>query len=47
MKLDNYTQNAAIEGPFKPTRPTKADIVLFWLSGFVAGFIFALLVTGN
>ena len=47
MKLENYTKNAPIEGPFQSTRPTKADIVLFWLSGFVAGFILAFLVTGN
>jgi len=46
MKLDNYTQNA-IEGPFTPTRPTKADQVTLWLSGFVSGLIFALLITGN
>jgi len=46
MKLDNYTQNA-IEGPFTPTRPTKADQVILWLSGFVCGLIFALLITGN
>lgn len=46
MKLDRYTQNA-IEGPYLPTRPTKADQVIFWLSGFVAGFLFALFVIGN
>jgi LPS O-antigen subunit length determinant protein (WzzB/FepE family) len=46
MKLENYTQNA-IEGPFQPTRPTKADLVILWLSGFVAGLVFALLITGN
>jgi len=47
MKLDKYTQNVMIEGPYLPTRPTKADQVLLWLSGFVAGFLFALFVTGN
>jgi hypothetical protein len=36
-----------IDGPYTPTTPTLADKVLFWLSGFVAGFIFALLITGN
>jgi len=46
MKLDNYTQNA-IQGPYTPTRPTKADLVILWLSGFVAGLIFALFITGN
>jgi hypothetical protein len=46
MKLDNYTQHA-IEGPYTPTRPTKADQVILWLSGFVCGLIFALLITGN
>jgi len=46
MKLDNYTQNA-IEGPYTPTRPTKADQVILWLSGFVCGLIFTLLITGN
>lgn len=46
MKHHDYTQNA-IQGPYRPTHPTKADTVLFWLSGFVAGFIFALLLTGN
>jgi hypothetical protein len=46
MKLDNYTQHA-IEGPYTSTRPTKADQVILWLSGFVSGLIFALLITGN
>jgi hypothetical protein len=46
MKHSNYTQNA-IEGPYTPTRPTKADQVILWLSGFVSGLIFALLITGN
>jgi hypothetical protein len=36
-----------IDGPYTPTRPSKADQVIFWLSGFVAGLIFALLITGN
>jgi len=46
MKLNRYTQHA-IEGPYTPTRPSKADQVIFWLSGFVSGLIFALLITGN
>jgi hypothetical protein len=46
MKLNRYTQHA-IEGPYIPTNPSKTDQVIFWLSGFVAGFIFALLITGN
>jgi len=36
-----------IDGPYTTTKPTKADQVIFWLSGFVAGLIFALLITGN
>ncbi len=35
-----------IDGPYTPTY-TLADKVIFWLSGFVAGLIFALLITGN
>jgi hypothetical protein len=46
MKHHDYTQNA-IQGPYRPTHPTMADTVIFWLSGFVAGFIFAILLTGN
>jgi len=46
MKHSNYTQNA-IEGPYTPTRPSKADQVIFWLSGFVAGFIAAILMLGK
>jgi len=45
MKLDKYTEHG-IEGPFTPP-PTLADKVLFWLSGFVAGFILALLTFGK
>jgi hypothetical protein len=36
-----------IDGPYTPTIPTLADKVIFWLSGFVAGLIFTLLITGN
>jgi hypothetical protein len=36
-----------IDGPYTPTKPSKADQVILWLSGFVAGLIFALLITGN
>ena len=36
-----------IEGPYTPTKPTLADQTILWLSGFVAGLIFALLITGN
>jgi hypothetical protein len=36
-----------IDGPYTPTKPTKADQVILWLSGFVAGLIFTLLITGN
>jgi hypothetical protein len=45
MKLDKYTEHG-IEGPFTPP-PTLADKVLFWLSGFVSGLVFTLLITGN
>jgi len=45
MKLDKYTEHG-IEGPFT-SPPTLVDKVLFWLSGFVSGLIFALLITGN
>jgi hypothetical protein len=45
MKLDKYSIHA-IDGPYKVT-PSLADKVIFWLSGFGAGFIFALLITGN
>jgi hypothetical protein len=43
----NILRSNMIDGPYTPTRPTKADQVIFWLSGFVAGLIFALLITGN
>lgn len=42
MKNQNYTQNS-IEGPYIAT-PTLADKVIFWLSGFAAGFMVAILV---
>jgi len=42
MKHQNYTQNA-IEGPYTAT-PTLADKVIFWLTGFAAGFMVAILV---
>jgi len=45
MKLSKYTEHG-IEGPFLST-PSFADKVIFWLSGFVAGLIFTLLITGN
>lgn len=45
MKLDKYTEHG-IEGPFTNT-PTFADKVIFWLSGFGAGFILAILVMGK
>jgi hypothetical protein len=44
MKLDKYTQHG-IDGPYTTT--TLADKVLFWLSGFVAGFITAILMLGK
>lgn len=43
MKHSNYTQHT-IEGPYQPSVPTLADKVLFWLSGFVAGFVLSLLI---
>ena len=45
MKLDKYTEHG-IEGPFVTT-PSLADKVIFWLSGFVAGFLLALLTIGK
>ena len=42
MKLDKYTEHG-IDGPYTPP-PTLADKVLFWLSGFVAGFVLSLLI---
>ena len=45
MKHDKYTQNA-IDGPYIAT-PTLADKVIFWLSGFAAGFMVAILVGAN
>jgi hypothetical protein len=45
MKLDKYTQHG-IDGPYTSS-PTLADKVLFWLSGFVAGFVLAILMLGK
>jgi hypothetical protein len=45
MKHHDYTQNG-IEGPYTAT-PTLADKVIFWLSGFTAGFLLALLTIGK
>ena len=45
MKLSKYTEHG-IEGPFLST-PSLADKVIFWLSGFGAGFILAILVMGK
>ena len=45
MKLDNYTEHG-IDGPYTPP-PTLADKIIFWLSGFVAGFITAILMLGK
>jgi hypothetical protein len=45
MKLHNYTEHG-LDGPYTPA-PTLVDKVLFWLSGFVSGLIFAILITGN
>jgi len=45
MKLSKYTEHG-IEGPFIST-PSLADKVIFWLSGFGAGFILAILVMGK
>ena len=45
MKLSKYTEHG-IEGPFTNT-PSLADKVIFWLSGFGAGFILAILVMGK
>jgi hypothetical protein len=36
-----------IDGPYTPTTYTLADKVIFWLSGFTAGFIFAILMLGK
>ena len=46
MKLDKYTQHT-LEGPYQTSTPTLADKVLFWLSGFVAGFLLAILMLGK
>lgn len=46
MKHHDYLQHA-IDGPHTNEHPTKVDLVLLWLSGFVAGFLFALFTTGN
>jgi len=43
MKHSNYTQHT-LEGPYLPTTPTLANKVIFWLSGFVAGFVLSLLI---
>jgi hypothetical protein len=45
MKLSKYTEHG-IEGPFLST-PSLADKVIFWLTGFGAGFILAILVMGK
>jgi len=45
MKLDKYTEHG-IDGPYTPP-PTLADKVIFWLSGFVAGFVLAILMLGK
>ena len=45
MKLNKYSIHA-IDGPYKVT-PSLADKVIFWLSGFGAGFILAILVMGK
>jgi hypothetical protein len=45
MKHSKYIQHG-LDGPYTPA-PTLVDKVLFWLSGFVCGLIFALLITGN
>jgi len=45
MKLDKYTEHG-IDGPYTST-PSLADKVLFWLFGFVAGFITAILILGK
>lgn len=45
MKFSKYTEHG-IEGPFTSS-PTLADKVIFWLSGFSAGFILAILVIGK
>ena len=46
MKHQNYTQNG-LDGPYKPTKPTLADLTLLWLSGVAVGLIIALIATGN
>jgi hypothetical protein len=46
MKHQNYTQNG-LDGPYKPTKPTLADLTLLWLFGVATGFVIALLATGN
>jgi len=45
MKHSKYTEHG-LDGPYLAP-PTLVDKVLFWLSGFVSGLIFALLITGN
>jgi hypothetical protein len=45
MKLDKYTEHG-IDGPYTPP-PTLADKVIFWLSGFVAGFVLAIFMLGK
>ncbi|MFZ4472548.1 MAG: hypothetical protein ACOYOX_07285 [Limnohabitans sp.] len=45
MKHSKYIQHG-LDGPYTPA-PTLVDKVLFWLSGFVCGLIFAIFITGN
>ena len=45
MKLEKYTEHA-LDGPYANI-PTLADKMIFWLSGFCAGFILAILVMGK
>jgi hypothetical protein len=42
MKHSNYTEHG-LDGPYLAP-PTLADKVIFWLSGFVAGFVLSLLI---
>jgi hypothetical protein len=42
----NTMRSNMIDGPYTPTY-TLADKVIFWLSGFTAGFIFAILMLGK
>jgi len=45
VKHSKYTEHS-IEGPFINT-PTTVEKFIFWLSGFGAGFILAVLVMGK